>query len=85
MKFFVVALITFNMSGQYDAASVMQIPFPTEETCKEYVAEQGHLLQNDVMIMYPESERFSLVCMSKMEAEKVIIELYQRNKEKTYI
>ena len=85
MKFFVVALITFNMGGQYDAASVMQIPFETEQTCKEYVAEQGHLLQNDVMIMYPNTEGFSLVCMNKIEAEKVIIELYQKNKEKTYI
>lgn len=85
MKFFVVALITLNMSGSYDTASVMQIPFPTEETCKEYVAEQGHLLQNDVMAMYPNTEGFSLVCMNKQEAEQVIIELYQKNKEKTYI
>ena len=85
MKFFIVALITLNMGGSYDTASIMQIPFKTEETCKEYVAEQGYLLQNDVMLMYPNTGGFSLVCMTKQEAEQVIKELYQKNKEKTYI
>tara|TARA_B100001057_G_C22476922_1_gene804867 strand:+ start:448 stop:702 length:255 start_codon:yes stop_codon:yes gene_type:complete len=84
MKFFVVALVSL-MGGEHQAVSVMQLPFTTMESCKEYVMDNGHMLQNDVEIMYPASDGFSLTCMTEKDAKKEILKIQSENMEKKYI
>ena len=81
MTYFIVAIVLFLQPGM-QTLSVMQIPYSTEQDCKQAIIDDGLALQNDVIAMYPKATRFSLVCIDQKTVQKIINEMQTRAKRK---
>ena len=65
MTHFVVAIIIF-LQPQMQSISVMQLPYPNKEECKSAIVKDGN------MLMYPNANRFSLVCIDKNTVKNIV-------------
>ena len=65
MTHFVVAIIIF-LQPQMQSISVMQLPYPNKEECKSAI------VKDDIMLMYPNANRFSLVCIDKNTVKNIV-------------
>ena len=71
MNYFVVAIIIF-LQPQMQSISVMQLPYPNKEECKSAIVKDGKSFQNDIILMYPNADRFSLVCIDKKTVNDIV-------------
>ena len=60
------------MQPQMQTISVMQLPYPNVDECKKANVQDGIMLQNDIMVMYPKADRFSLVCIDKKTVKDIV-------------
>jgi len=74
VNYFIVAIVLF-LQPQMQSISIMQIPYTTIDQCKQAIVEEGLNLQQDVMTMYPNANRFSLVCIDKPTIDKIVKEM----------
>tara|TARA_B100001057_G_scaffold384633_1_gene391165 strand:+ start:318 stop:569 length:252 start_codon:yes stop_codon:yes gene_type:complete len=74
MTHFVVAIIIF-LQPQMQSISIMQLPYPNKEECKNAIVKDGKNFQNDIMLMYPNANRFSLVCIDKPTINTIVEEM----------
>ncbi len=71
MIHYIVAIVVF-MQPQMQTISVMQLPYPNVDECKKAIVQDGRMLQNDIMVMYPKADRFSLVCIDKKTVKDIV-------------
>ena len=71
MTYFIVAIVLFSQQVG-ESISIMEKPYSSKEECKQAIVKDGKLFQEDIMVIYPNASRFSIVCIDDKTIKSII-------------